>query len=481
MKKSILLSGGVVTLAAALGITALASTGTYAEGANTEVNLIVNPVLSITATESIDLSVTPTAAGTFVSDDIAVNVITNSATGYKLYLSSNSAETALTSAAAGTSIPTVASAATSENMANNTWGYSLSEAFNPVPASSAPEMIKETSTASVSTADVTTVTVGAKVDTSIPSGVYSNTLLFTATAKDDPSSQLKRNYLSKVATMQDPNIAQYCRDTYTPTASATTTTADYAISGDLVPEAMLTDSRDGKSYLVRKLADGNCWMTQNLDLEGARTLTSDDTDLNGNIVSFEFPASIPYGTGWNMHSDDHTLRVIEPSGGDYIINPSGKDYTLATSGEPWEHRGNYYNWYVAVAGTTLAKYGEVAASSICPKGWQLPNDSEPTDKSWSNLLNIYHASNGVQGAEIVHGSPINEVRAGYYYASSSSGSASTIGELSYYWTNHNTTGTTAYAYRQMDTYSVIHDSYVAQAGLSIRCVARQSSVNQSSK
>ena len=157
-------------LAAALGITALASTGTYAEGANTEVNLIVNPVLSITATESIDLSVTPTAAGTFVSDDIAVNVITNSATGYKLYLSSNSAETALTSAAAGASIPTVASAATSENMANNTWGYSLSEAFNPVPASSAPEMIKETSTASVSTADVTTVTVGAKVDTSIPSG-----------------------------------------------------------------------------------------------------------------------------------------------------------------------------------------------------------------------------------------------------------------------------------------------------------------------
>ena len=137
-------TGGTLAVALASAYILSCSFSANAEGANTEVNLVVNPVLSITATESIDLDVTPTAAGAFVSDDIAVNVITNSATGYKLYLSSNSAETALTSAAAGASIPTVASAATSENMANNTWGYSLSEAFNPVPASSTPEMIKET-------------------------------------------------------------------------------------------------------------------------------------------------------------------------------------------------------------------------------------------------------------------------------------------------------------------------------------------------
>ena len=30
--------------------------------------------------------------------------------------------------------------------------------------------------------------------------------------------------------------------------------------------AQLTDTRDGKKYWVTKLADGNCWMTQNLDL-----------------------------------------------------------------------------------------------------------------------------------------------------------------------------------------------------------------------
>ena len=44
----------------------------------------------------------------------------------------------------------------------------------------------------------------------------------------------------------------------------------------------LKDIRDGKKYLVRRLADGNCWMTQNLDLElySSMTLTSKDTDIN---------------------------------------------------------------------------------------------------------------------------------------------------------------------------------------------------------
>lgn len=45
---------------------------------------------------------------------------------------------------------------------------------------------------------------------------------------------------------------------------------------------LLTDNRDGNDYLVRRLADGNCWMVQNLDLDLAHagTLTSENTDLN---------------------------------------------------------------------------------------------------------------------------------------------------------------------------------------------------------
>ena len=44
----------------------------------------------------------------------------------------------------------------------------------------------------------------------------------------------------------------------------------------------LKDTRDGKNYLIRKLADGNCWMVQNLDLElhADTVLTAEDTDIN---------------------------------------------------------------------------------------------------------------------------------------------------------------------------------------------------------
>ena len=477
MKKSILLSGGVVTLAAALGITALASTGTYAEGANTEVNLVVNPVLSITATESIDLSVTPTAAGTFVSDDIAVNVITNSATGYKLYLSSNSAETALKSAATGASIPTVASAATSENMANNTWGYSLSEAFNPVPASSAPEMIKETSTAAVSNADVTTVTVGAKVDTSIPSGVYSNTLLFTATAKDDPSSQLKRNYLSKVATMQDPNIAQYCRDTYTPTSAATTASSNFAIAGDVVPEAVLMDERDGKYYVVRKLADGNCWMAQNLayEITAGTPVEISNNDGTASTATPDHTTINAQGEEWEMNGNTWRSYKPEPENA-YYRNGVTKSSSPTGSGTEyaWESAGVYYNWYAATGGTgsTAVTSGD-APSSICPKGWRLPTSAG--EKSLHNLFtNGYGLEPDDEGklagnaGDVFRANPLNfTLSGGYNWMSKKLDHAA---ENAFYWMSTAVDDNNAYRLSAKTTYIKPQGSYHKGYGMTVRCV-----------
>ena len=44
----------------------------------------------------------------------------------------------------------------------------------------------------------------------------------------------------------------------------------------------LTDTRDGKRYVVRRMADGNCWMAQNLDLDlySGMTLSASDTNLD---------------------------------------------------------------------------------------------------------------------------------------------------------------------------------------------------------
>lgn len=52
----------------------------------------------------------------------------------------------------------------------------------------------------------------------------------------------------------------------------------------------LIDSRDNKYYWVAKLADGNCWMTQNLDL-----------DLN--TVGTLTPGSSNVSADWNFNSE----------------------------------------------------------------------------------------------------------------------------------------------------------------------------------
>ena len=76
--------------------------------------------------------------------------------------------------------------------------------------------------------------------------------------------------------------------TGTGTALANTAAASDALG---LGTFALTDNRDSKQYLVRRLADGNCWMVQNLDLELAdyaghntsnypnKVLTPANTDL----------------------------------------------------------------------------------------------------------------------------------------------------------------------------------------------------------
>ena len=58
-------------------------------------------------------------------------------------------------------------------------------------------------------------------------------------------------------------------------------TAAAASIAEGVGSFSLTDTRDGKPYLVRRLADGNCWMAQNLDLQlySGLTLSAADTDI----------------------------------------------------------------------------------------------------------------------------------------------------------------------------------------------------------
>jgi uncharacterized protein (TIGR02145 family) len=131
----------------------------------------------------------------------------------------------------------------------------------------------------------------------------------------------------------------------------------------------IKDSRDNTEYHTAKLADGNCWMTENLRLFG-KTITSDDSNL-------------PEGETWTVPTGPSTF-------GGYDYNVS---YTYING------YGGYYNFYVATAGWGTGGENGVAEGNsprdICPKGWRLPTGGAGGE--FEILYNNYHSPELMQG------------------------------------------------------------------------------------
>ncbi len=107
---------------------------------------------------------------------------------------------------------------------------------------------------------------GVVVDAGTAAGDYTDTLTVAVVA------QPRDVTIFDIKNMQD-MTADICKATTTPSANATGTDTDGSHAGDAnyVPQTTLIDTRGGGinnsgQYLIRKLADGNCWMAQNLEL-----------------------------------------------------------------------------------------------------------------------------------------------------------------------------------------------------------------------
>lgn len=167
---------------------------------STTINSAISSVISVfTSNGTVTANVTPTGAGaqTIASDTLTVS--TNNTLGYTLQIADSDATTTLVSgsdsiaASSGTQASPVAQSV-------NTWGYRVdgvggfgagptsgqnsaaigSLTFAGMPANSSPNTIKTTS--STASNDTTTVWYGVAADTSQPTGTYSDTITYTATA-----------------------------------------------------------------------------------------------------------------------------------------------------------------------------------------------------------------------------------------------------------------------------------------------------------
>ena len=123
----------------------------------------------------------------------------------------------------------------------------------------------------------------------------------------------------------------------------------------------LTDTRDSNTYAVSKLADGNCWMAENLRLGGNSpiNLTASNTQTAGTLPATGLPAG---------GMDNNTKAIIANN----TISPSetANYYTARIYSY-----GNYYSWAAMINSTeqiNIPYTGYKATTSICPSGWILP-------------------------------------------------------------------------------------------------------------
>lgn len=191
-----------VLLAAAMLVGAVAlPTAAGAATTSTTINSAISSVISVfTSNGTVTANVTPTGAGaqTIASDTLTVS--TNNSLGYTLQIADSDATTTLVSGSNTIAASTGTQASPAVQSAN-TWGYRVDGVggfgagptsgqssaaisgtikFAGMPASGSPNTIKTTS--STASNDTTTVWYGVAANTSQPTGTYSDSVTYTATA-----------------------------------------------------------------------------------------------------------------------------------------------------------------------------------------------------------------------------------------------------------------------------------------------------------
>ncbi len=272
----------------------------------------------------------------------------------------------------------------------------------------------------------------------------------------------------------------------------------------------LTDQRDNQTYAVAKLADGKCWMIENLRLESTNSDNTTGTLAQG--YGGQFAGLATAEPAWANNSttanslyysgtQDGTASIDIGTGSDpgYRFPRYNHDNTNSRASDNVNNNalamysyGNYYTWPAAIADTTAytSNNTSVTNNSICPSGWHLPKggdkSNEANNEFWS--LVVTGINNGTNPANYASSTipyytgateagpvdkklrsyPNNFVYSGYLY----SGSVSHRGSNGNYWSS--TANSSNYAYYLYLASSNVYpgtgngNKYI---GRPVRCVA----------
>ena len=201
-----------------------------------------------------------------------------------------------------------------------------------------------------------------------------------------------------------------------------------------------TDNRDNNTYKVQRLADGKCWMLDNLrlDLTNSTILNSltttnthvDSTSLtslkSGNRSAGAQYASSGFAT-WNSSSSSNVFNQAK-------ANADYKDTTTTTYGAGSGKIGVYYNYCAASAGSYCYNSGtpssdpdtstlQDAKYDLCPAGWRMPTSTTNGEYQAlytaysSNATNFRNALSTPLSGSFYDGSAHSQGSAGYFWSS----------------------------------------------------------------
>ena len=294
------------------------------------------------------------------------------------------------------------------------------------------------------------------------------------------------------------------------------TTAATDGTANLSSVSALTDQRDNNTYAIAKLADGKCWMIENLRLDDSATLTLSNTNnpLNdGTNVTLKHnytdtttsntlsaTSSVTYNAdtapdGWcTTHSAacDDQSRLRTDNTASRASNPT-------TNSNAMYSYGNYYNWYSATAGRGTYGFSTNNNSTVgdlCPAGWRLPVGGQTTVNTTGDYYVLtktlmggtepnqdatsgygYYSGTvdsvdlGAKASKVLRGYPSNYLYSGDVYG----GSLDYRGSSGYYWSSTARNYNHAYYLNLGSSYVGPGTNYSGKyGGNSLRCIAPSS-------
>lgn len=315
----------------------------------------VQSVVSVAVDDSVTLDVTPDVESKTTANSAKLTVSTNNFSGYSVYVNTGTSN-ALENE--DSSVPQSVQAISGSNVAlasfgDNTWGYNVGKSpvsdsmlYNPVPLANVDIAPWENTEVSEGGRDDLYLSFGAKVNTNLPAGSYSNTVTVSVVAKP-----IQITSLTQVTYMQD-MTSKVCESTPGVNNPVGGNDANYYVQNPTAKQ--LIDSRDGNEYWVAKLADGHCWMTQNLalNIDATKGLSPADSDLNGTNAGW---------TATNLGLDTDGATKVAPTTTTSVIPPADSNPSQTGTGS-WNFSKNMGNSWVLATPTAAKSCGTTATN-----------------------------------------------------------------------------------------------------------------------